>query len=699
MTPPKTKNGVPAFDQIKPAHFLPAIDWAVDKARRNLDAIKAQQKPTFENTIAALETASADLDRIRATFENIEAVARDKDLDAISEQVSDRLSAFDSDVMLDADLFDRIKQVHDARATLKLDDDQKLLLEDTYNEFVRNGAELSVSDKKTLRDTDAELARLSKQFGRNALKSQNRFKLRVDNKSRLKGIPKRVIDAAAEEADKQGYKGEWVFTLDAPSYGPVMDYAEDRALREDMWRAATSVATQGKYNNRPVVKRILTLRHERAQLLGYSDHADYVLKDRMSGSKTAAIRLLRYLRQKSEAAAKQENADLQSFATANGGPAKLKPWDKSFWANRQYQADYGFDDEALRPYFDFSKVARGAFETAERLYGLDISKSSGYPVYDKDVETFEVKDKASGELIGILYTDYFPRDDKETGAWETAYRRAALQNGQRTAPVVGVHGNFDRPGQNTPSLLSYDDVQTFFHEFGHSLHDLLSQARYESQSGTNVKWDFVELPSQIMENWAREPEVLKRFAKHHETGKTIPGSLLKKMDKARHFRVANSMMRQLEFATLDLALHSTDPAKITSLPAFEERITQAFQNRSLEQGECLTASFSHIMNGGYDAGYNSYKWAEVLDADAFERFKDEGLFNAQTAREFRKLLEAGGSRDPMELFTEFTGHAPDPDALLRRDGLMPPKPANVNAPKDDKDTKNKPKPRKMGLTP
>ena len=687
LEPTPYRNDVPPLDLVKTEHFMPALEWAIEEAERELEAIKNVKDPDFENVIIAMENSGKDLSRVASVFFGFDSVNVTDELTQIGEEFKTKLTQHGSKVSMDDGLFQQIKAVYDKKDELLLSPDQERLLDDAYKGFTRNGALLDDDDKKTLADIDAKLAQAKNTFGKNVLNATNAFEHYVEDESDLEGLPDWFKEQAAADAKEKGHDGKYLLTLHAPSVIPVLDYAENRELRETIWRAFSTRAKDGDYDNKPVIKQIVELRHERAQLLGYDTHADYVLEERMAKTKEAVFDMIDNYKSSVQDIAKQEHEDLKDFVKAQGGPDDLKPWDLSFYAEKMKQQDYAFDSEELRPFFQFEKVREGAFEVASKMYDIRFEKADDYPVYHEDVEAFDVYDNKSGELIGVFYTDYFPRETKRGGAWESTYSsQSRNDDGSRKPPIVGNHGNFTKPSADKPSLLSLDEVLTLFHEFGHGLHDLLSDVQYESQSGTSVKWDFVELPSQLMENWVKDKEVLDLFAKHFENADQMPEELIEKMIEAENFRAASGFMRQLQLATLDMTWHTTDPADIDDVEAFEREACKDFYILNPE-GALTSASFSHIFAGGYDAGYYSYKWAEILDADAFEAFKENGLFDKDTADKFRDLISHGGSEDPEVLYEKFRGKKADPDALLRREGLL--KSDNDNTPRPAPNKHNK----------
>lgn len=663
------RNDVPPFDLVKTEHFLPALDYAIAKANEEIEKIKNIPEPDFANIIESYEDSGKELDRVTSVFFHFDGVKNTDDLQEIALEFKTKLTNHASDVALDEKLFSQIKAVYDIQERFELSDEQRLLLEDMYKSFVRNGALLDDKKKEQLRKIDERLTELNNNFSENILGETNDFKLLVDNEEDLKGLPEGAKEAALEAAKEKGEKDKWLFTLHAPSMIPVFTYAENRNIREKIWRAYATRCKAGKYDNRQNILDMVRCRDERAKLLGYETHADYVLEERMAKSKSTVIDMLSNYNHSVKEKALQEFAELKNFVSSVGGPADIKPWDIGFYAEKMKEHIYGFDGEELRPYFQFEKVRQGAFDVASKLYDIRFEKVSDYPLYHEEVEAFDVLDNKTNELVGIFYTDYFPRKTKRNGAWMNDYvAQGRNADGTRKPPVIGNHGNFTKPTKDAPSLLTLEEVLTLFHEFGHGLHGLLSDTKYHSQAGTSVKWDFVELPSQIMENWVKEKDVLNMFAAHYETGELMPEELINKTKAAENFRSASGFFRQVQLATLDMMWHVADPDDISDVETFEYTVCKDFYILPPEGG-LISTSFSHIFDGGYSAGYYSYKWAEILDADAFEAFKENGLFDAETAKKFRELLSKGGSKDPEKLYLLFRGKRPDPDALLRRKGL------------------------------
>lgn len=665
-----TRDEAIPFGSIRTEDFLPAAHFAISEARKKISLIKTNsQSPNFENTILALETASELFETVSSVYFNLFSAEASQEHQAIAKEISPLAAAFSSEVSLDSELFEKIKQVYQNSKTLN--PEQKMLTEKYYKDFCRNGALLSPSDKEKIRNIDQELSKLSPQFSENVLKSTNSFELVIDNPADLKGIPDGVIESFAAEAESKGHKGKWLVTLHAPSYIPFMQYCQNRSLREKLWRAYNSRSFGGPNDNSQIVLKTVHLRHQRAQLLGFSTHADFVLADRMAETSENVFKFLKRLLEPSKKAALKDIQEVKTFAQKVDGLSELMPWDFSYYSEKLKEEKFKLSEEELRPYFSLEKVVQGVFEHAKKLYNLSFKPLTDVPVYHPDVKAYEVTDTQSGEYVGLFYTDFFPRETKKGGAWMTAYREQGFSSGQVRRPHVSIVCNFTKPTPSKPSLLTYDEVQTLFHEFGHALHGLLSKVTYKSIGGTNVYWDFVELPSQIMENWVREKEGLDLFASHYETGAKIPQDLVEKIKAANQFQSGYFSLRQLNFAYLDMNWHSKDPKQIQDVDNFEQESTANTQVLPRIPGTNTSCAFSHIFAGGYSAGYYSYKWAEVLDADAFEFFKEKGLFNPEVAQKFKDfVLSKGGSEHPMTLYKKFRGREPDPNSLLRRDGLL-----------------------------
>lgn len=666
-----TPHQAPPFDRIEEIHYLPAVRTAIEEARANVDAIKNNKAtPDFKNTIVALETASERLETVTGIFYNQLHAAGTDHLEALAEDIGPLSANFSSDVALDETLFARVKSVYDARNTLGLNTEEMTLLEDSYKGFVRGGALLDEESKKRLREINEKLSVLGPAFNANAKKSADMFALVIDDEKDLAGLPDSAITAAAETAEERDMKGKWVFTLDYPSYIPFLTYADHRALREQIWRAFASKAWQDKYDNTENVRQIVTLRDERAKLLGYKNHADYVLERRMAQTPGTVMDFLQKLLKAYKPAAQKDLDTLKAFAKEQGGPDDIKPWDVAYYSEKLKEKLYAFSSEELRPYFPLERVLEGVFAHFTKLFGLRFVPSNAYPVWHEDVVAYDVVDDKSGAFMGVFYGDFYPRKGKKAGAWKTAYRNQGLMAGKVQRPVVAIVCNFTKPTKNAPSLLTFDEVTTLFHEMGHATHALLSNVTYASHAGTSVLWDFVELPSQVQENWAYEKETLDIFAKHYETGAAIPGDLIQKVQDSKNFMGGWAGLRQVNLGMMDMAWHTADPASIGDIAAFEDEISKDTTLFPRLAGPTAT-SFSHIFAGGYAAGYYSYKWAEVLDADTFALFEEKGLYDQNAARAYiDNVLSKGGSEHPKILYRNFRGRDADPDALLRREGLL-----------------------------
>lgn len=672
LKPFTNKDQAVPFDLIKVEHYVPAVEEAIKIAKDNVAKIKANPAaPDFENTIVALEAASLLADQISTIYSNLEVAHADEALQALAKDIYPKLTALASDISLDAEVFNRVKAVYDKRATLNLNGEQNRLLEKTYLSFTRNGALLNETDKETLRQIDQELSVLGPKFSENVLKATNSFEMILDKKEDVDGLPEGILEGAAAQAKAKGHEGKWFFNLQIPSYLPFMTYAKNRALREKMWRAFSSKAFKGEFDNQANVLKIVELRNKRAKILSFSTHADFVLAERMAKSPKTVMEFLNKLLAASKNAGMKDVQELTEFAAKLDGLTEIKPWDVAYYSEKLKEEKYAFNEEDLRPYFKLENVVEGVFAHAKKLYGLTFKENKDIPVYHPEVKAYEIYEDASGKYMGLFYTDFFPRETKKGGAWMTQFRSQGLIEGEMKRPHVSIVCNFTQPTPTKPSLLTYDEVRTLFHEFGHALHGMLSECTYPSLSGTNVYWDFVELPSQIMENWVGEKEGLDIFARHYETNQPMPAELIEKLKRSQKFQAGYMSCRQLQFGLMDMAWHSTDPATIKDVDSFEELATAETRLFPKVDGANSSCSFGHIFAGGYSAGYYSYKWAEVLDADAFEYFKEQGLFNQEVAKKFKdNVLSRGGTEHPMELYKKFRGREPDPNALLRRDGLI-----------------------------
>jgi peptidyl-dipeptidase Dcp len=663
---------VPPFDKIKEEHYVPAFIEGMKQHNKEIEAIaNNSESPTFENTIEALEKSGALLRRVSDVFDVLNASMTNERMQEIAKKVAPLRSKHWDDIYLNEKLFKRIKALYEQRDELKLTPEQKTLLEKYYKDFVRGGANLDKEKKERLRKINQELSLLTLKFGENILKENNRFELIIEKKEDLEGLPQSVIDAAAETAKERGYKGKWVFTLHKPSMIPFLTYSAKRELREKIFKAYINRGNNNdELDNKKILLKIVALRLERAKLLGYKTHAHYVLEENMAKNPENVYKLLNNVWKPALERAKKEAEELQRIIYKEGKNFKLQPWDWWYYAEKLKKEKYDFDDSILRPYFKLENVIKGVFYVANKLYGLQFIERNDIPKYHPDVRVFEVKD-ANGSHIGILYTDYFPRASKRGGAWMNSFRKQSRIGGKEIRPVVTNNGNFSKPVGDKPSLLSIEEVLTLFHEFGHALHGLLSNCTYPILSGTSVSRDFVELPSQILENWALEPEVLKVYAKHYKTGEIIPQELINKLKKAKLFNQGFATVEYLAAAYLDMDWHTLTEVKDIDPLKFEEESMKRIGLIPEIVVRYRSPYFRHIFSGGYSAGYYSYIWAEVLDADAFEAFKEKGLFNKETAQSFRKnILEKGGTEDPMVLYKRFRGAEPKVEPLLKRRGLI-----------------------------
>ena len=658
------------FSKIKNEAFLPSFEKAIEKARKEIDAIVENlEHPTFKNTIEALEYSGQELDRISSIFFNLNSAETNNDIQKIAQEVSPLLSEFGNDITLNEDLFKRIKTVYDSKPK-NLNEEQKTLLNKRYKSFSRNGANLPSDKKEQLRAIDKELSQLKLKFGENVLAETNKFEMLITNENDLLGLPEGAKEAAkqlAESKDKDG----WLITLDYPSYIPFMTYADNRELRKKLSVAFGSKAFKNdELDNQNIVIKIANLRFKRAQLLGYKTHAHFVLEERMAKTPEKVEEFLNELLEKAKPAAKAEFATLERFAKELDHIDTLQKWDSAYYSEKLKQKLFDLDDEKLKPYFKLENVIDGAFTVANKLFDLNFEEIDTIDKYHDDVLTYKVTDK-EGHLVSIFYADFFPRPGKRNGAWMTSYKSQYVQNGEIERPHVSIVCNFTKPTKSKPSLLTFNEVTTLFHEFGHALHGMLANTTYPSLSGTSVYWDFVELPSQVMENWCYEKEALELFAKHYETNEVIPMELVNKIKESATFQEGMQTLRQISFGLLDMSWHGQDPSHIKDVKTQE---VLAFGDTQLYPDvteNCMSTAFAHIFQGGYSSGYYSYKWAEVLDADAFEYFKEEGVFSKTVANKFKEhVLSRGGTEDPMVLYKRFRGQEPKPEALLKRAGLI-----------------------------
>ena len=662
--------GAPEFDKIENEHYLPAFEAGIAEAKAEIDAIVAnQEEPTFENTIEAMEYAGATLDRVAGIFYNLMEANTNDQMQAIAEQVAPMLTEYSMYVSLNNDLFQKVKAVYEKKDELGLDKDQMTLLEDNYKDFVRGGANLSDEDKALYSKWSEELSLATLQFSKNVLAATNAYTLHVTDSADLAGLPEYVKTMAAETASEKGLEG-WAFTLQYPSFSPFMKYSTNRELRRQIWTAYNSRAIGGENDNTDVVKKIVDLRIKIANILGYETYADYALETRMAKNKTTVNEFVKNLLEPSMKYAKKDVADVLAYAKKNGfEDDKLMPWDFSYWSERYQEAEYSLNAEELKPYFQLESCIDAVFGLANRLYGITFEELNNLSVYHEDVKVYEVKD-ADGSHLALFYADFFPRASKRGGAWMTEFRGQSIKNGVEKRPFISIVCNFTKPTADAPSLITHDEFTTFLHEFGHALHGILAKGRYGSLTGTNVSRDFVELPSQIMENWAFEPEYLNSFAKHYQTGEAIPADLIEKIVAAKNYLAGYGQVRQLHFGYLDMAWLTLQEVPAESAIEFEQKVLAPYAVMPSVEGTGFSTSFSHIFSGGYSAGYYSYKWAEVLEADAFSLFKEKGIFNTEVAESFRKnILEMGGAEDESVIYRNFRGHDPQPEALMEKLGL------------------------------
>ena len=670
LTDSKAPFGAPEFDKIKNEHYLPAFEAGIAEAKAEIDAIVANpEEPTFENTIEAMEFSGRTLNKVAGIFFNLQESNTNEEMQAIAEKVSPMLTEYSMYVSLNDALFQRVKAVYEKKDQLGLDTDQMTLLEDSYKSFVRGGANLSDEDKALYSKWSEELSLLTLQFSKNVLAATNAYTLHVENEADLAGLPEYVKTMGAETAKEKGLEG-WAYTLDYPSYGPFLQYSSNRELRKQLWMAYNTRAIGGEFDNSEIVKKIVDLRIKIANILGYETYADYALEERMAKNKETVDGFIMQLLEPSMAFAKKDVADVLAYAKKNGfEDSKLQPWDFTYWSERYKEAEYSLSAEELKPYFQLESCIDAVFGLATRLYGITFTELDNVPVYHPDVKVYEVKD-ANGEHLALFYADFFPRASKRGGAWMTGFRDQSIVNGVEERPFINIVCNFTKPTADAPSLITHDELTTFLHEFGHALHGIFAKGRYSSLTGTSVSRDFVELPSQIMENWAYEPEYLNSFAKHYQTGEPIPAELIEKIVAAKNYLAAYAQVRQLHFGYLDMAWHSLKEVPAVSTVEFEQGVLAPWAVMPAAEGAAFSCSFSHIFSGGYSAGYYSYKWAEVLEADAFSLFKEKGIFNTEVADSFRKnILEKGGAEDEAVIYRNFRGHDPAPEALMEKLGL------------------------------
>lgn len=676
--------GAPQFDKIKTEHYLPAFEQAITEAKAEIDAIvNNPDAPTFENTIAALDEAGGRLNDAAGIFYNLMEADTNDQMQDIAEKVSPMMTEYSMYVSLNEPLFARVKAVHESAEGLE--PDQARLLEKTWKSFVRSGANLGAEDKETYSKLSEQLSLLTLQYGKNVLAATNAFTLNLTDKADLEGLPDFVREAAVETAKSKEMEG-WAFDLSAPSYGAFMKYSTRRDLRQKMWMAYNTRATEGENSNIELCRQIAESRLKIANILGYETYADYALEERMAKNPQTVNEFIQKLLEPSLPAAKAEVKELYEYARANGfEDSEIQPWDFGFWSEKLKDARYSINDEQLKPYFRLESCIDAAFGLAGKLYGLTFEERKDIPVYHPDVKVYDVKD-ADGVHKALFYADFFPRASKRGGAWMTEFRGQSIVNGVEKRPFISLVTNFTKPTAGKPALLTHDELTTLLHEFGHSLHGILAEGRYSSLTGTNVSRDFVELPSQIMENWAFEPEFLDTFARHFETGEALPDTLINKIVEAKNYNAAYAQVRQLQFGILDMAWHTLKGGsesghfdRLSDLKTMQELGTIAFEKAALKSSNvipsipeaCISTSFSHIFSGGYSAGYYSYKWSEVLEADAFSLFKEKGIFSTEVSHSFRdNILSKGCSEDEDVLYRRFRGHDPEPEALLEKLGIV-----------------------------
>lgn len=679
LTESQLPYGAPQFDKIRAEHYLPAFRQAISEAKADVDAIvNNPDAPDFPNTIEALEFAGRTLNMVSGIFYNILEADTNDELQRIAEEVSPLMTEYEMYVSLNDKLFERVKSVYAGKDSLGLEPDQRRLLENTYRSFARNGANLSEEDKAVYSKYVEELSLLSLQFGKNVLASTNAYKLHLTDSSDLAGLPDYVRELGAMTAGEMGLEG-WVFTLDYPSYLPFMQNSERPDLRREMFLAYNSKALGGENDNTETVRKIADLRIKIANILGYETWADYVLEENMAKDKATVVKFLDNLMTPSLPYARKDVEAVFDYAKANGfaemaraagmDPDQFMPWDFSYWSEKYKQAEYALSDEQLKPYFRLEDCIDAVFSLAGRLYGISFEERKDIPVYHKDVKVYDVKD-ADGSHLALFYADFFPRASKRGGAWMTEFRGQSIRNGVEERPLVSIVTNFSKPTETAPSLLTHDELCTFLHEFGHSLHGMFAEGRYTSLCGTNVSRDFVELPSQIMENWAFEPEYLNSFARDYRSGEVIPAELVERIVRAKNYLAGYYQVRQLDFGTLDMAWHTLTALPEEDAAEFEKKVLAPSAVMPKVPGTAISTAFNHIFSGGYSAGYYSYKWAEVLEADAFSLFKEKGIFDRETASSFRtNVLSKGDTEDPAVLYRRFRGRDPEPSALMEKLGL------------------------------
>ena len=670
LTESKLPFGAPQFDKIRNEHYMPAFEQGIAEAKAEIDAIANNpEAPTFENTIEAMEYSGETLDRVSSIFYNLMEADVNEQMQQIAEEVAPMLNDYSMYVSLNEKLFERVKAVYEQRDSLALEKDQLKLLENTYRSFTRNGANLQGEDREKYSRISEELSLTTLAFQKNLLAATNAYVLNITDSTKLDGLPAYVVDAAAESAAEKGLEG-WAFTLGYPSYSPFMKYCNDRELRRQMYMAYGSRAVGGEYSNCENVSKIIDLRIQSAQLLGYRTYADYALEVRMAKDAGTVNKFLADLMNPSLPYARADVKMVEDFARKNGFEGdRLMGWDFSYWSEKLQKAEYDLSEELLKPYFKLENCIDAVFDLAHRLYGINFKIREDIPGYHKDVKVYEVTDE-DGSHLALFYADFFPRPSKRGGAWMTEFRGQSIKDGVERRPFISIVTNFSKPTASTPSLITHYEFTTFLHEFGHALHGMLAEGRYGSLTGTSVARDFVELPSQIMENWGYEPEYLNTFAKHYQTGESIPMELIDKIVASKNYLSGYSQVRQLQFGLLDMAWHSLESLPQTDPVSFEKAALKPYEVMPGVAETAISPGFSHIFAGGYAAGYYSYKWAEVLEADAFSLFQEKGIFNTEVSHSFREnILSRGGSEDAAVLYRNFRGHDPEPEALMKKLGL------------------------------
>lgn len=672
LKPFNTPHQTAPFNEIETSHYEQAMEEGMKMGNEEIkNIIENSDEPTFENTILALENSGKVLDRVTTIFFNLLSAETNDEMDGIAERITPKLTEYSNNISLNEALFDRVKVVYSNKSNLNLSPEEEKLLEKTYDGFVRHGANLSAEDKEKFRKLSSDLSSLTLKFSQNHLKETNKYELHITDIKQLEGLPESALEAAAHTAKEKNKEG-WVFTLHAPSYVPFMKYCSNRELRKTLYMAYNTQCTHNdEFDNNEIVKQLVNTRMQIAILLGFENHADYVLRKRMAENSSNVYNLLNNLIEAYKPTAEKEIAEIEETAKKiEGNDFEIMPWDFSYYSEKLKNEKYKFDEESLRPYFKLENVISGVFGLATKLYGITFEENKSIPVYHPDVNAYEVKDK-DGSFLAVLYADFHPRAGKRSGAWMTNFKEQWIdENGYNSRPHVSVTMNFTKPTAEKPALLTFSEVTTFLHEFGHALHGIFANTRFQSMSGTNVYWDFVELPSQIMENFAVEKDFLNTFAKHYITGELIPDSTVQSIVDSQNFNVAYACMRQVSFGLLDMAWYTRSEAFTGNVKDFEKKAWEKAQLLPQIEDTCMSVQFGHIMSGGYSAGYYSYKWAEVLDADAFSMFKENGIFDKKTAERFREcILSKGGTEHPMVLYRNFRGQEPTIDALLIKNGI------------------------------